>query len=191
MNSWLTAGEGVLAASIPVVGLVFTFTANRRAQYDRVLTLTAESSAPPIADDRHAVGLVFEPQSKLTRDQPVTLPEKDIAALFRVLWYFQRIDAVYESLRPPIWTSRITRTQALFLNSIGTTLNTWVNYVGYELADAAGRPVASSHSAQGLRHLSHEYDLLRARREPSVVSADDKRRLSPLPRYFKRHRDIR
>jgi hypothetical protein len=102
MSSWLTVGEGVLAASISVVGLVFTFSSNRRAQYDRVLKLTAESGVPPIAEDRHVIGLVFEPQSKLPANRAVTLSEHEIAALFRVLWYFQRVDPLYKSLQPTI-----------------------------------------------------------------------------------------
>ena len=44
MITWLSAGEGLVAAAIAVIGVVFTFTANRRAQYDRVLALTAESA---------------------------------------------------------------------------------------------------------------------------------------------------
>lgn len=34
MNTWLSTGEGLVAAAIAVIGSVFTFTANRRAQYD-------------------------------------------------------------------------------------------------------------------------------------------------------------
>jgi hypothetical protein len=57
----------------------------------------------------------------------VTLSEREIAALFRVLWYFQRVDALYKSLRPLLWPRRITRSQALILDSIGPTLDTWAN----------------------------------------------------------------
>jgi hypothetical protein len=48
MGGWPTAGEGLVTVAIPVVGVLFTFTANRRAQYDRVLALVAESGTPPI-----------------------------------------------------------------------------------------------------------------------------------------------
>ena len=34
-------------------------------------------------------------------NRPVVLAEDEIAALFRVLWYVQRIDALYQSLRFP------------------------------------------------------------------------------------------
>ena len=125
-----------LAASISVVGLFFTFSSNRRAQYDRVLKLTAESGMPPIAEDRHVIGLVFEPQSKLAANRAVTLSDHEIAALFRVLWYSQRVDALYKSLRPLLRARMITRSQALILDSLGPTLDIWANYIGYKLIDA-------------------------------------------------------
>ena len=87
MNTWLSVGEGLIAAAIAVIGSVFTYTANRRAEYDRVLALTAESATSPIAEDRHTIGKVFEPASKLPRNRPIVLVEDEIAALFRVLWY--------------------------------------------------------------------------------------------------------
>ena len=109
MVTWPTAGEGLVATAIAVIGSVFTFAANRRAQYDRVLALTAESATPPIADDRHMIGNVFEPPSKLPDDRPVLLTQDEIAALFRVLWYVQRVDALYASLHPPLRGGRIGR----------------------------------------------------------------------------------
>ena len=82
MDGWLTAGEGLVAASISVVGAAFTASANRRAQYDRVLTLVAESGSQPLANDRHLIGLRFEPAPKLTRGQVLVLSNDEIAALF-------------------------------------------------------------------------------------------------------------
>ncbi len=157
MNSWLTVGEGVLAASISVVGLFFTFSSNRRAQYDRVLKLTAESGMPPIAEDRHVIGLVFEPQSKLAANRAVTLSDHEIAALFRVLWYSQRVDALYKSLRPLLRARMITRSQALILDSLGPTLDIWANYIGYKLIDADGRSVGTDGSDEGLCDLSGQF----------------------------------
>jgi hypothetical protein len=113
MITWLSAGEGLVAAAIAVIGSVFTFTTNRRAQYDRVLTLTAESATSPIADDRHIIGKVFEPPSKLPGDRPVLLTQDEIAALFRVLWYVQRVDALYASLRPSLRARHFGRARAL------------------------------------------------------------------------------
>lgn len=165
MSTWLSAGEGLVAAAIAVIGSVFTFTANRRAQYDRVLALTAESATSPITDDRHIIGKVFEPASKLPGGRPIVLAEDEIAALFRVLWYVQRIDAVDESLRPPLRGSHIGRTQALLLDSIGAALETWKSYLDLDLKDPDSRQIVVISSARGLRHLSGEYDRLRAQKE--------------------------
>jgi hypothetical protein len=105
-----------------VAGLVYTYLANRRGQYDRVLKLTAESGLPPVADDRHVAGMVFEPLSRHPAGQPVLLSEAEIRAIFNVLWYFERADALYLSLRPVLRPDRITRIQALLLNSLGSAL---------------------------------------------------------------------
>jgi hypothetical protein len=111
MSSWLNTAEGFVAATIPAVGLVYTYSTNRRSQYERVLALTGQVSIPPVADDRHVVGTAFEPLSKHEPGNPVTLGEAEIKALFNVLWYFQRADAVYMSLRPVVRPDRITRVQ--------------------------------------------------------------------------------
>lgn len=173
MSSWLNAYAGVMAATIPVFGFVFTFAANRRAQYDRVLMLTAESGASPIAGDRHTIGLVFEPPSKLPEGQPVTLTGDQIAALFRVLWYFDRVDGVYRSLRPPLRESRITRTRSLVLDTIGGMAQIWVTYLGHAIEDEAGRLVETADSVEGLRHLSEEHARLSAQRERKRRSRDN------------------
>ena len=160
MNTWLSIGEGLIATAIAVIGSVFTYTATRRAEYDRVLALTAESATSPIAEDRHTIGKVFEPLSKLPRERPIALKEDEIAALFRVLWYVQRIDALYQSLRSPLRASHIGRIQALLLNSIAADLETWQSYLDLDLEDTNSRQVAVTSSAQGLRHLSGEYGRL-------------------------------
>lgn len=165
MSSWLSAYAGVMAAAIPVVGFLFTFTANRRAQYDRVLMLTAESGTVPIAVDRHTIGLAFEPTSKLPGGQPVTLTADQIADLFRVLWYFDRVEGVYRSLRPPLHESRITRARSLVLDTIGGMAQIWVTYLGYAIEDEAGRPVETADSVEGLHHLSEEHARLCAQRQ--------------------------
>ncbi len=168
MSSWLSACAGVIAATIPVVGFVLTFTANRRAQHERVLTLTAESGTLPIAADRHMIGAVFEPRSKLPKGQPVILTGDQIAALFRVLWYFQRVDAVYQSLRPPLRGRRFTRTRSLFLDAIGGMAQIWVSSVAYALEDEANRNDDTACSVHGLLHLSDEYGRLSAQRERQI-----------------------
>jgi hypothetical protein len=173
MITWLSTGEGLVAAAIAVIGSVFTFTANRRAQYDRVLTLTAESATSPIADDRHIIGKVFEPLSKLPHSRPVLLTEDEIAALFRVLWYVQRVDALYASLHPPLQGRRIGRAQALLLDSISTDLEAWQAYVALDLEDSASHRVEVTSSARGLWHLTTQYERLRTqpKRNSQVMGA--------------------
>lgn len=164
MITWLSAGEGLVAAAIAVIGSAFTFSANRRAQYDHVLALTAESASSPIADDRHTIGKVFEPPSKLPADRPVVLTQDEIAALFRVLWYVQRVDALYASLHPPFWVKRIGRAQALLLDSVSADLEAWQGYVVLDLEDPDSQQVVATSSARGLWHLSEAYERLRAQR---------------------------
>ena len=157
MNSWLTVGEGLVAASISVVGVLFTASANRRAQYDRVLTLVAESGSQPLANDRHVIGLRFEPEPKLIRGGVLVLSDDEIAALFRVLWYFERADALFKSLRPVVCSKRITRAQALLLNSIGPTVIIWARYISYDMENADGGPVGTDGSDEGLTDLADQY----------------------------------
>jgi hypothetical protein len=158
----------LIATAIAVIGSVFTYTANRRAEYDRVLALTAESATSPVAEDRHTIGKVFEPLSKLSRNRPIVLDEDEIAALFRVLWYVQRIDALYRSLRSPLRTRNIGRIRALLLDSIAADLETWQSYLDLELEDTHSRQVAVTSSAQGLRNLSGEYGRLHAKRKHNL-----------------------
>jgi hypothetical protein len=181
MITWLSAGEGLVAAAIAVIGSVFTFTANRRAQYDRILALTAESATSPIADDRHVIGTVFEPPSKLTGDRPVLLTQDEIAALFRVLWYVQRVDALYASLHPPLRVRHIGRARALLLDSISADLEAWKGYVALDLEDPDSHKVVVTSSARGLRHLSEAYERLCTQRAHSsrVMAPDGSAPTSP------------
>jgi hypothetical protein len=181
MITWLSAGEGLVAAAIAVIGSVFTFTTNRRAQYDRVLALTAESATSPIADDRHIIGKVFEPPSKLPGDRPVLLTQDEIAALFRVLWYVQRVDALYASLRPPLRVGRISRAQALLLDSISADLEARQGYVALDLEDPDSHQVVVTSSARGLQHLSKAYERLCTQRAHNsrVLAPDGSAPTSP------------
>jgi hypothetical protein len=165
VNTWLSVGEGLIATAIAVIGSVFTYTANRRAEYDRVLALTAESATPPIAEDRHAIGKVFEPLSKLPRDRPIVLADDQIAALFRVLWYVQRVAALYQSLRSPLRERHIGRVQALLLDSIAADLETWQSYLDLDLENTDSGQVTVTSSSQGLRYLSGEYSRLHPKRK--------------------------
>jgi hypothetical protein len=175
MSDWLNACEGIVATAIPVVGLVYTYTGNRRSQYERVLSLTGESGASPIADDRHLIGTTFEPTSKLPAGEPVPLGESEVKALFSVLWYFNRADALYVSLRPLLWPSRITRAQALLLDSLAAAVNTWSGYVSLTWADSAGRSINATGATGGLRHLATEHARLSARRARSGLRLPQRR----------------
>jgi hypothetical protein len=164
MSNWLGILEGLVVGAVSVVGLVYTYLANRRSQYDRVLTLTAESGLPPVAEDRHIAGTAFEPLSKHPLGQPVRLSAEEIKAVFNVLWYFERLDALYLSLRPALRPNRITRTQALLLDSLGSSVTTWTNYLNRGWADEAGHVVEADDTTGPLRHLAEECVHLAARR---------------------------
>jgi hypothetical protein len=164
MSSWLSTAEGLVAAAIPVVGLLYTYTTNRRSQYERVLTLTAQVSTPPIADDRHVAGTAFEPLSKRDPSKPVRLDQDEIKALFNVLWYFQRADAVYVSLRPPLGSTRITRVQALLLDTLASPVGTWKDYLALKWVDITGERVNADDVTPFLEDLAREYGRLQEQR---------------------------
>jgi hypothetical protein len=163
MSNWLGLLEGLVAGAVPVVGLIYTYLANRRSQYDRVLALTAESGVPPVSEDRHVAGMALEPLSRHPHGQPVRLSEPEIRAVFNVLWYFERVDALYLSLRPVLRPGRITRTQALLLDSLGGAVTTWTSYLNLSLVDEAGNKVDAGDTIGPLRHLAREATRLAAR----------------------------
>ena len=165
MSAWLSTGDTLVAAAIPVVGAVYTFTANRRAQYDRVLALAAESGTSPVSGDRHVLDIAFEPLSSHPAEQPLTLTQDQIKSLFNVLWYAQRVDAVYRSLQSPLRRRRITRTQATLLDSLASTLGIWREYLDRRLFDPAGCEIRVWDSSGELLHLAAEYDRLCGRRD--------------------------
>lgn len=164
MSDWITAVEGVIAAGIPAAGFAYTYTVNRRAQYERILALTDQATTPPIADDRHLIGGAFEPVSKLPSITPIELGDAEIKALFNVLWYFGRADAVYRSLRPTLLPNRITRPQALLLDTLAAAIATWNGYLSLRWADQDGREIDASDATPSLRHLASEHARLSARR---------------------------
>jgi len=167
MSSWLSACAGVIAATIPVVGFVLTFTANRRAQHERVLTLTAESGTLPIAADRHMIGAVFEPRSKLPKGQPVILTGTrsrlssacsgtSSASTPSISRYAHRYGE----------GSSLAHGRSSLTRSVG-----WHRYgclLFYALEDEANRNVDTACSVHGLLHLSDEYGRLSAQRERQI-----------------------
>jgi len=163
MTSILAIAEGVASIAIPAVGLVYTYTANRRAQYDRVLAMTDQSCTPPVSDDRHVAGTAFEPTSKHAPGKTVKLSETEIKAVFNVLWYFGRADALYVSLRPPVWPDHITRAQRLLLDSLAAAVEIWAGYLRYSWVDGHGREIDATDATPGLQHLTSERARLIAR----------------------------
>jgi hypothetical protein len=141
MGNWLSATEGLVAGAVAVVGFLYTYASGRRSQYDRVLSLTAESGRPPVADDRHIAGMAFEPLSKHLPGQPVQLKEAEIKAVFGVLWYFERVSALYVSLSPMLRRKHITRTQTVLLDSLGSALTSWETYLRFKWVDEDGEDI--------------------------------------------------
>lgn len=105
------------------------------------LDLVAESTKEPIATDRHSAGSVLhrsKPQG--TKPRRVVLDDEQVAAFFRVLWYFERVKAMYESIgvassqatQPHRWRflrRRDSKTlQRLLLTSISSAILTWDGY---------------------------------------------------------------
>jgi hypothetical protein len=179
MGNWLGVVEGLVAAAVPVAGLIYTYVANKRSQYDRVLTLTAESGVPPVADDRHVAGMAFEPISRWQPDDQVPLSEAQIKAVFNVLWYFERADALYLSLRRSLRSDRITRTQALLLDSLGSAIESWAKYLDLAWAHEEGHALEADDTTGPLRHLVGERTRLAARRplksSPDISRASSRR----------------
>jgi hypothetical protein len=91
----VTAIVGFAVALVPVVGLIFTASTNRRAQYDRVLEVTALLTSGDVVESRHAAGIKFEavtpsPPSTIT-NPVVNLTEEELKALFNVLWTLKEL----------------------------------------------------------------------------------------------------
>jgi hypothetical protein len=170
MTNWLSIIEGFVTAAIPTVGLIYTYSANRHSQYDRILALIEQSCTPPIADDRHLAGTVFEPISKHQSGQPVKLSQAEIKAVYNVLWYFDRADAMYRSLRPPVWPDRITRTQALLLDSLAAPVTIWIGYLSFPWDDQDGQQIDSTDATRGLLNLVRENARLSERRSRGEIS---------------------
>lgn len=162
--NWPKTFEGLVSAGIPVAGFVYTYTVNRRAQYERVLALTAQVSTPPIADDRDVAGTAFEPTFLRAPGSKVTLDQDAIKAVYNVLWYFERAYAVYVSLRPPLGSRRITRSQALLLDTLASAIDVWVVYLGFTWVDVSGNDVDAHEVIPFLEKLAREHARLQEQR---------------------------
>jgi hypothetical protein len=167
VSIWLTVGEGVVAASVSAVGMVFTASKNRWEQYDRVLALTKESGTEPISTDRHTIGTIFESGT----GKPITLDNDEIKAFFNVLWYFQQADALYVSLRPPLGLGS-TRPQKLLLDALGPVVLIWKSYVERKPREHSGEELNLRRSASALTRLAHECEKReRSRQQKKALTA--------------------
>ena len=116
--------------------------------------------------------MAFEPLSKHVPAQEVRLTEAEIKAVFNVLWYFERVDALYRSLRPALRPDSITRAQALLLDSLGSSVSSWAPYVELKWADESGHLVDAADTTGPLRHLAAERVRLASRRTQKCVTTD-------------------
>ena len=156
MSDWLGVIEGVVTAAIPVIGLVYTYNAKVRGQYDQVLAITQQATVPPVADDRHVAGTAFEPLARHRPRHRVRLTEAEIRAVYNVLWYFQRADAMYVSLRSHVRPTRTTRAQELLLDSLASAVATWTEYADFDWVDQEGNLIDAIEALRGLHHLARE-----------------------------------
>lgn len=151
--------------------------ADRRAAHDRVLSLISESAQEPLAVDRHAVGSVLHRSrpaacgSHCSGPKAVTLTDDQVASLFRVLWYFERVDALHHSLERE-GQRRHAPLRTLLLQSLRNAIETWSEYACskcYTLdgigqgSDTAARPVdlgGETGSARAVKHLRQQLHAL-------------------------------
>lgn len=147
----ITAGVAVSGAIIAILGAIFTWSNNRRAQYERVLAETAKLTAGPTAKSRHVVGPIFQ-------DRPegvVPLSYRQAAAFFDVLWAFERLYALFVSLNPLIRRGRLTRPQVLLLLTSRGAIKTWINY-----SKRVDRSIREHASSDGLIRLNSSLEQL-------------------------------
>jgi hypothetical protein len=148
----LGSGPAFLGAAVTVVGLAVNASNNRRAKYDRILTETAKISQGVVADARHSAGTVLErgPKDNVLSDETVN-------QIFDVLWAFERLDGLYESLRPRSFRSRRpSAAQRLLLVSCRGAITTWHEYSNRHFTRTSGDPVSFVPSNLGVRNLYGE-----------------------------------
>jgi len=143
----VTAIVEVAVALVPVVGLIFTASTNRRAQYDRVLEVTALLTSGDIVESRHAAGIKFETvalSTPSTISNPiVNLTEEELKALF---------DALQHS-----WLSfRLSKAQKLLLDVSAGPITMWSSYVQFDIRGLSGKRIDLVPSKNGLVNLAEK-----------------------------------
>ena len=135
--SFLPPLAGVLVGG--AIGLMSYPLARRgdaRAEEDRVLALVAEGLQRPLVDDRHIIGSALSRRHKVESKcatEEVILTDVEVAALFRMLWYFQRVwaldNAFYKKSRRDEKSGTLRRLRKrhhrLLLESLKVTIESW------------------------------------------------------------------
>ena len=160
MNGTVTVIVGFAVALVPVVGLIFTASTNRRAQYDRVLDVTALLTSGDLVESRHTAGLKMEAaiqSASSTMAEPVIdLTENELTALFNVLWAFERINGLFVSLQRSWFGFRLSKVQKLLLDVSAGAITIWNRYVQLDLRDPSGKRLDLVPSKNGLVHLAEK-----------------------------------
>lgn len=166
--------SGVVFAGASVA---FTWTANRRAQYERVLVETAKVTTGDVAQARDRVGGILEPHRPAKPDAhlppDLKLTRDVISDIFTVLWAFERLDGLYESLGGVLPPGKPNRPQRLLLIAVHGAVETWHEYAQGTYVDLkTDKAVSLIRSGAGVARLHKEMRRLRRYRtkQPSVVA---------------------
>jgi hypothetical protein len=74
----------------------------------------------------------------------MVLADDQVAALFRVLWYVERVDALCQPLRSPLRARHVGRIQGLLLDSIAADLETWQSYLDLARGSGCSWPLSAT-----------------------------------------------
>lgn len=140
----LAAGAAAGAAVAGVITALVGRSQNRRSEEDRVLTLIGKATEEPLAQDRHIMGTAWAQASKRAaaarapKPAAILLTPDETAALFRMLWYFTDVWALYQAvsrgsketrrlrLAPTDrWGEASQRLQRLITESLAPAIYTW------------------------------------------------------------------
>jgi hypothetical protein len=125
LTTGLATGITISGALIGLAGFALSYGTTRRSQYDRVLAETAKLTTGPIAISRHEIAKKLE---DLPSSIAVEFTDDEVAHFYDVLWTFERIDALFISLKPIVPRGRFTRPQRLLLISVRGAAQTWTTW---------------------------------------------------------------
>jgi hypothetical protein len=118
-----------------------------------VLSETACLTTGEVAQARHRVGSCLETASG---DDVHVLDADLIRDVFTVLWAFERLSGLYQSLAGAWPLRRVTRPQRLLLVAVRGTTVIWFNYTGRSYRTPDGEPVSLEPTAEAVRELYRE-----------------------------------